>query len=63
LARYFNVNSGKTDCVQFYSLYTNDTGIITADVNKQFDKLIPNTLTAEPVRLYEKEIERAFTNE
>jgi predicted ATPase len=63
LARYFNVNSGKTDCVQFYSLHINDGGIIAADTNKQFDKLIPNNLTAEPVKLYEKEIDKAFTNE
>ncbi|MDR0730457.1 MAG: AAA family ATPase [Treponema sp.] len=62
LARYFNVNSNKSDRVQFYSLHTNDTGTITADVNKQFDRLIPNTLAAEPVRLYEKEIEKAFAN-
>jgi predicted ATP-dependent endonuclease of OLD family len=63
LARYFNVNSGKTDCVQFYSLHTNDGGIIAANKNKQFDKLIPNNLAAEPVKLYEKEIDKAFANE
>ena len=63
LARYFNVNSNKTDRVQFYSLHVNGGGIIAADVNKQFDHLIPNNLTAEPVRLYEKEIDKAFTNE
>jgi AAA15 family ATPase/GTPase len=62
LARYFNVNSGKTDCVQFYSLHKNDDGIIAADINKQFDKLIPNNLATEPVKLYEKEIDRAFAN-
>jgi predicted ATPase len=62
-ARYFNVNSNKTDNVQFCTLHTGKAGTIAVNVNKQFDKLIPNNLTAEPVRLYEKEIEKAFTNE
>jgi hypothetical protein len=45
----------------FYSLYK-DGEQIKADKCERFDLLTPNNLTAEQVKLYEKELERAFGN-
>jgi len=59
LASYFAVNRQKDDDVLFCSLYK-DNGQIKANASDRFDLLEPNTLTTEPVRLYEKEIERGL---
>ena len=57
LASYFSVNRNKGDKVMFYSLYKNESEIV-ADTNDRFDLLEPNNLTFEPVRLYERKLER-----
>ena len=57
LSSYFAVNREKGDSVMFYSLYK-DGEQIKADVNDRFDLLEPNNLTLEPVKLYEKKLER-----
>ena len=55
LASYFAVNREKGDLVMFTSLYK-DGEQIKANSSDRFDLLEPNKLTAEPVKLYEKEI-------
>jgi AAA15 family ATPase/GTPase len=60
-ASYFAVNREKSDNVMFYSLYK-ENGEIKTDRSDRFDLLEPNTLTAEPVKLYEKEIEKGLGN-
>ncbi|MCL2159199.1 MAG: AAA family ATPase [Oscillospiraceae bacterium] len=59
LASYFSVMCNKSDSVMFYSLYK-DADQIKADSNSRFDLLVPNNLTAEIVKLYEKEIEKGL---
>jgi predicted ATP-dependent endonuclease of OLD family len=58
-ASYFAVNKAKGDNVMFYSLYR-DGESIKADTNDRFDLLVPNMLTEEPVRLYEKQLDRGL---
>ena len=60
LASYFAVNRNKGDNVMFYSLYK-DNGQIKATSSDRFDMLEPNSLKAEIVKLYEKEIERGLS--
>jgi predicted ATPase len=62
LASYFYVNQQQGDSVMFYSLYKNEQGQIKADSNDRFDLLYHNKLTEEPVKLYEKQIEKGFEN-
>jgi len=63
LATYFAINREKGDKVAFYSLYKDkETQQINYDKSDRFDLLTPNNLTAEPVKLYEKELERKFGN-
>jgi len=59
LASYFAVNSRNNDIVLFTSLYK-DGELIKANTDNRFDLLEPNNLTAEPVKLYEKEIEKGL---
>jgi len=59
LASYFAVNRQKDDSVMFYSLYKDGEQIKT-NTRDRFDLLEPNNLTAEPVKLYEKEIEKGL---
>jgi predicted ATPase len=61
LAGYFAVNRQEGDSVIFHSLYK-DGEQIKASSNDRFDLLEPNKLTEEPVKLYEKELERIFGN-
>jgi hypothetical protein len=62
LASYFSVNKQKGDSVMFFSLYK-DGEQIKADSNNRFDLLNPNTLTEEPVKLYEKRLDRRLGDE
>lgn len=63
LSSYFSVNQQQDDNVMFYSLYKDDeTGQIKADANDRFDLLQQNKLTEEPVKLYEKQIEKRLSN-
>jgi len=59
LASYFAVNRQNGDSVLFCSLYK-DNGQIKVNTSDRFDLLEPNSLTAEPVKLYEKEIEKGL---
>ena len=59
LASYIAVNRQKGDSVMFISLYKDGDQII-ANKSDRFDLLEPNSLTAEPVKLYEKELERGL---
>ena len=59
LSSYFAVNREKSDSVMFYSLYK-DGEVVKSSSNDRFDLLHPNNLTAEPVKLYEKEIEKGL---
>ena len=59
LASYFAVNRKKSDKIMFTSLYR-DGEKIKANTGDRFDLLEPNNLTEEPVKLYEKEIERGL---
>jgi predicted ATPase len=61
LAGYFAVNRREGDSMMFHSLYK-DGGQIKVSSNDRFDLLEPNKLTEEPVKLYEKELERTFGN-
>jgi len=58
-ASYFAVNRQNEDQVMFTSLYK-DGEEIKANTSDRFDLLEPNTLTAEPVKLYEKELEKGL---
>jgi predicted ATPase len=62
LASYFLVNKQKGDSVMFYSLYK-DAEHIKVNSSDRFDLLEPNKLTEEPVKLYEKRLDRVFGNE
>ena len=62
LASYFSVNQQQEDNVMFYSLYKDENGQIKADSNSRFDLLYLNKLTEEPVKLYEKQIEKGLGN-
>jgi predicted ATPase len=59
LASYFAVNRQNDKEVLFISLYK-DGESIKADADERFDLLRPNNLTAEPVKLYEKELEKGL---
>jgi AAA15 family ATPase/GTPase len=59
LSEYFAVSRQKGDMVFFYSLYKEGEQI-KYDKDDRFDLLVPNNLTSEPVRLYEKQIERGL---
>jgi predicted ATP-dependent endonuclease of OLD family len=59
LASYFAVNRQTGDNVMFTSLYKEGEWI-KAGINNRFDLLEPNNLTSEPVKLYEKEIEKGL---
>ncbi|MDR2400091.1 MAG: AAA family ATPase [Deferribacteraceae bacterium] len=59
LASCFAVNRQKGDETSVYSLYR-DGEQIKVDRNNRFDFLKPNNLVTEPVRLYEKQIERGL---
>ena len=61
LSSYFAVNRHGSDNVMFYSLYKDGEGI-KANSSDRFDLLRPNNLTAEPVKLYEKEIEKGLSS-
>jgi predicted ATPase len=61
LASYFAVNRQKDDVVMFYSLYKDGEEIKT-EKSDRFDLLTPNNLTAEPVKIYERELEKRFGN-
>jgi len=58
-ASYFAVNRQNGDQVMFTSLYKEGEQI-KANTSDRFDLLEPNTLTAEPVKLYEKELEKGL---
>ena len=58
-ANYFAVNRQKNDNVMFISLYK-DGERIQADSSDRFDLLDPNSLIAEPVKLYEKMLEKGL---
>jgi len=60
-ASYFSVLKNKGDNVMFYSLYK-DGGQIKCDTNDRFDLLNPNNLTEEPVKLYEKKLDKGLGN-
>lgn len=62
LSSYFSVNQRQDDNVMFYSLYKDEQGQIKADSNNRFDLLEHNKLTEEPVKLYEKQIEKGLGN-
>jgi AAA15 family ATPase/GTPase len=62
LASYFNVNRQKGDHIMFCSLYK-ENGTVKSNSSERFDLLEPNKLTDEPLKLYEKELEKAFGNE
>ena len=59
LASYFAVNSNSADEVLFTALYK-DGEQIKANTGKRFDLLEPNNLLSEPVKLYEKELEKGL---
>jgi len=59
LSSYFAVNRQSEDEVMFISLYI-DGEQIKANTDNRFDLLKPNNLTAEIVKLYEKEIEKGL---
>jgi predicted ATPase len=59
LAGYFAANRQKGDRVIFYSLYR-DYAKIKVNYSDRFDLLLPNSLASEPVKLYEKQIEKGF---
>ena len=59
IASYFAVNREKVDNVMFYTLYKVGRRIM-ADLGDRFDLLVPNNLMTEPVRLYEKQIEKGL---
>jgi AAA15 family ATPase/GTPase len=61
LASYFDALSKDTDQLSFFSLYKDD-GQIKYDQSTRFDLLVPNNLTAEQARLYEKEIAKGLGN-
>ena len=46
----------------FVSLFK-EKGIIKANTSDRFDLLTPNRLTEEPVKLYERKLDRGLGNE
>ena len=62
LASYFDVNRKDEDKVMFVSLYK-EKDIIKAKTSDRFDLLTPNKLTEEPVKLYEKKLDRGLGDE
>jgi len=59
LASYFAVNRHSADHVLFTSLYKED-GRIESNASDRFDLLTPNKLTEEPVKLYERKLDRGL---
>jgi len=59
LASYFAVNRQKSDKLLFLSLYK-DGEQIKVNANNRFDLLEPNNLSNQPIKLYEKEIEKGL---
>ena len=59
LASYFAVNRQESDSVMFYSLYKEGEEV-KVSFSDRFDLLRPNNLTTEPVKLYEKQIEKGL---
>ena len=59
LASYFDVTRKNGDTVMFTSLYK-ESNIIKSNTGDRFDWLVPNKLTEEPVRLYEKKLDRGL---
>jgi AAA15 family ATPase/GTPase len=62
LSSYFDTLRKSGDKVMFYSLYK-DGEQIKADSNDRFDLLNPNKLTEEPVKLYEKKLDKVLGDE
>jgi len=62
LASYFAVNRKNGDKVLFTSLYREGEQI-KANTSDRFDLLTPNKLTEEPVKLYERKLDRGFSGE
>jgi predicted ATPase len=62
LATYFNIDRKEQDSVMFYSLYKDNDEKIKPEKNCRFDLLTPNNLTAETVKIYERELEKRFGN-
>ena len=58
-ASYFTVNRHSIDNVLFTSLYKDD-GRIESNASERFDLLTPNKLTEEPVKLYERKLDRGL---
>jgi AAA15 family ATPase/GTPase len=58
---YFNVLCTNDDKIMFYSLYK-ENGHIKFDKSERFDLLTPNKLTEEPVKLYERELDKGLGN-
>ena len=61
LASYFDVNRKNGDEVMFASLYK-EGEVVKANTGDRFDLLMPNKLTEEPVKLYERKLDRGFGN-
>jgi ABC-type ATPase involved in cell division len=59
LASYFAVNRQEGDKMMFHSLYKEGEHI-EVNSNDRFDLLEPNKLTEEPVKLYEKELDKVL---
>ena len=59
LASYFAVNRVNMEEVLFISLYK-EGDIVKANTGDRFDWLEPNNLTEEPVRLYEKKLDKGL---
>ena len=62
LASYFDVNRKDDDEVIFVSLYK-ENDIVKANTSDRFDLLTPNKLTEEPVKLYERKLDRGLGDE
>ena len=60
LAIYFSVNRKRSDTVMCHSLYR-DSEIIRVESGDRFDLLDNNKLSAEPVKLYKKQLERGLS--
>jgi predicted ATPase len=63
LASYININRNNEDHVMFYSLVKDVNGQVIAYSNDRFDKLEPNKLSEEPVKIYELELDRRMGND
>jgi predicted ATP-dependent endonuclease of OLD family len=59
LASYFAVLTQGGDQIMFYSLYKEGEEV-KYDSNDRFDLLNPNNLTAEPIKLYEQQLDKGL---